>query len=64
MVSVAAVITALLLGSTVIASEVKFDGEKGVIKNVIEASIGWALTKDFDLLYNSLAQDYGIDSAK
>ena len=57
-------IISLLIGSTVMASEVKFEGEKAVIKSVIEASIGWALTKDFDLLYNSLAQDYGIDSAK
>ena len=39
-----------------------------MIKKVIEASIGWALTKDFDLFYNSLAQDssffiYHPDSA-
>ena len=31
--------------------------EEANIKRVIEASIGWALDKDFDLLYNSMAQD-------
>lgn len=31
--------------------------EKGHIREVISASIGWALTKDTERLYRSLAQD-------
>lgn len=31
--------------------------EKEAIRKVIHASIGWAMTKDFVLLYGSLAQD-------
>ncbi len=31
--------------------------EKAEIKRVIDISIGWAMTKDLELLYNSLAQD-------
>ena len=39
------------------ATEAKFEGEKAVIKHVIEASIGWADNKDTTLLFNSVAQD-------
>ncbi len=42
--------------------------DEAAVTKVIEASIGWALTKNFDLLYSSLAQDsrlfiYHPDSA-
>jgi hypothetical protein len=39
------------------AEENRFTGEKILIKEVIEASIGWALDKDTDLLFNSMGQD-------
>ena len=51
------VATALLFGSIVMASETAFEGEKAIIKSVIEASIGWADNKDTTLLFNSVAQD-------
>jgi ketosteroid isomerase-like protein len=37
--------------------EVDREAEKDVIKQVVHNSIGWALDKDQDLLYSSLAQD-------
>ena len=33
------------------------DAEKAAVKEVIHSSIGWALDKDVDLLYRSVAQD-------
>jgi hypothetical protein len=50
-------IISFLFGSMVMASEVNFEGEKAIIKSVIEASIGWADNKDTTLLFNSVAQD-------
>lgn len=45
------------LGSVGVAEEEQFAGEKAIIKEVIEASIGWALDKDTELLFDSVAQD-------
>lgn len=47
-------------GGNAMASDGEFTGEKAIIKSVIEASIGWALNKDFALLYNSVAQDSSL----
>ena len=44
-------------GSTAMAQIDDIDTEKAAIRQVIEASIGWAMNKDFDLLFNSVAQD-------
>ena len=40
--------------------EVDMEAEKAQIEEVIKASIGWAQTKDTDLLYNSFAQDENL----
>jgi hypothetical protein len=56
----AAVVCVVLVsdvGSAGISEERQFTGEKAVIKDVIEASIGWAMDKDTDLLFSSVAQD-------
>ena len=37
--------------------KIDVEQEKAEIEKVIDNSIGWAMTKDLDLLYNSLAQD-------
>jgi len=37
--------------------KIDVEQEKAGIEKVIDTSIGWAMTKDLDLLYNSLAQD-------
>ena len=39
------------------AEEESFTGEKAAIKEAIEATIGWAMEKDTELLFNSVAQD-------
>jgi hypothetical protein len=44
-------------GSTVAAEEEELVEEKAAIQEVIEASIGWALNKDTELLFDSVAQD-------
>ena len=44
-------------GATTTPRIVDAAAEKKAIQKVIHASIGWAMTKDFDLLYGSLAQD-------
>ena len=35
----------------------RFTGEKAVIKEVVEVAIGWALNKDTELLFDSVARD-------
>ena len=47
----------IMIGSFAMASDDEFTGEKAVIRQVIEASIGWADNKDTTLLFNSVAQD-------
>ena len=37
--------------------KIDVEQEKAEIEKVIDNSIGWAMTKDLDLLYNSLAHD-------
>ena len=37
--------------------KIDVEQEKAEIEKVIDNSIGWAMTKDLDLLYNSIAQD-------
>ena len=37
--------------------KIDVEQERVEIEKVIDASIGWAMTKDLDLLYSSLAQD-------
>ena len=37
--------------------KIDVEQEKAEIEKVIDNSIGWTMTKDLDLLYNSLAQD-------
>jgi len=54
------VILILLQGSAVMAVEEKFEGEKAEIREVIRNSIGWALNKDKELLYLSMAQDENL----
>jgi ketosteroid isomerase-like protein len=44
-------------GGAYAAGEGEFTGEKAVIEDVIEASIGWAIEKDTKLLFDSVAQD-------
>ncbi len=46
-----------LIGGLAMASTDKLEGEKAIIRNVIEATIGWADNKDTTLLFNSVAQD-------
>jgi len=56
----AAVLAVLLCACPGIASgaeEGQFTGEKAVIKETIEVAIGWALEKDTELLFNSVARD-------
>jgi len=55
-VSFLTLLVCLLGGVTMVRAD-NVDVEKAGIRKVIEASIGWALNKDFDLLYRSLAQD-------
>jgi len=40
-----------------LAGDVEMQEEKATIEDVIKNSIGWALTKDKDLLYSTLAND-------
>jgi hypothetical protein len=47
----------LTLFCSVEPQKIDIEKEKAEIEKVIDASIGWAMTKDLDLLYNSLAQD-------
>jgi len=58
--SIAAVLAAFLAAAVVdvsTAAEKDLAGEKAAIKEVIEASIGWAMEKDTELLFGSVAQD-------
>ncbi len=41
-------------------TEIDTDNEKKIISEVVENSIGWALTKDKDLLYSTLANDSSL----
>ena len=54
------VLLILLQGSALMAGDEKFEGEKAVIRDVIKSSIGWALDKDKELLYRSMAQDENL----
>ena len=47
----------LVCASCQVNSEVDVSAEKAVIEEVIKNSIGWATTKDTDLLYSCFAQD-------
>jgi len=47
----------MLFGGYAMASDVEFTGEKAIIEEVIETSIGWALEKDTVALFNSVAHD-------
>jgi ketosteroid isomerase-like protein len=47
----------LLLAGTLATAGVDPAAEKAVIAKVIDASIGWFATKDFDLLFRTIADD-------
>lgn len=44
-------------GDRSMASDINIANEKAQIKEVVHASIGWAMNKDKDLLLNSIAHD-------
>jgi hypothetical protein len=58
--SVSPLVPALVVATVVVAcarAEPDLEAERAEIQQVIENSIGWALTKDTTVLFNSLAQD-------
>ena len=51
------VVFVALCGGITVSADVTFEGEKAKIKTVVESSIGWALEKDWDMLYSAVAHD-------
>lgn len=59
------IITVLLLTGTIIGCnamkpEIDIEAEKAKIAEVIKNNIGWAVTKDTDLLYSTVAHDENL----
>lgn len=60
-------VAALLLAGSPSAAGVDVEAEKAAIARAVDASIGWFATKDFDLLFRTMADDpdlffFGPDS--
>ena len=51
------VAAALLMGTTPCRGEIDVGAEKAAIGRAVDASIGWFATKDFDLLFSTMADD-------
>jgi len=47
----------IILFCSIEPQKINMEKEKAEIEKVIDISIGWAMTKNLDLLYSSLAQD-------
>jgi len=56
--SVVCLATGLMLGlATVSPAAVDVEGEKAAVAKAVDASIGWFATKDFELLFRTMADD-------
>jgi len=56
-ISILAIVSLLIIGCGNMKTEIDSEKEITAIKQVIDNSIGWAMNKDIELLYSSLAQD-------
>lgn len=56
LVAMLATTSLLLAGSTALAA-VDVEAEKAAIAKVVDANIGWFATKDFDLMFSTMADD-------